>query len=57
MMVDIDGRKLVTVKIEGQKTKVKVVRQLSCGHNQDEPSGGKAKQALTAECKECVRKP
>lgn len=28
-------------------------RELSCGHVVPEPSGGKAAQALTAQCKQC----
>lgn len=28
-------------------------RELSCGHIVPEPSGGKAAQALTAQCKQC----
>lgn len=41
---EIEGR-----RVEGKK----VIRVLDCGHEQEEPRGGKAKFATRARCKLC----
>ena len=33
-----------------------VVRELGCGHKQEEPLGGKARDATRAYCTQCVSK-
>lgn len=50
---DIVSRRTVVVTGTGGKQRPAVMRFLECGHQQFEPSGGKAHLALQAICKRC----
>lgn len=52
MRSDIEKRRTETREVNG-KTVLVVIRELSCGHEQVEPKGGKSRLVMEVNCKEC----